>query len=268
MDEVLLIVEAMAQDGCRPDGITHSTIVKGYAVKGDLDKAMDVLRSMQDSGMHHDAIVYNTILDGCTKHKRTDLVDPILESMQEHHISPTNFTLGILVKFYSRQKQLDKAFACMTTLPKRGNFIPNCQVWSCLMGACLMNGSPAKALQVFRDMRATGQSADTRACTSLVSGLVRMGQLKDAVQVVDDVLGLTGKGKCHGVTIDQDCLESLLTALVQKGLREDMAAPLLERLRAAHVPLSGRLMAATLADGPDYAGPPNPRSKSKSNYYA
>lgn len=268
MDEVLLIVEAMAQDGCRPDGITHSTIVKGYGVKGDLDKAMDVLRSMQDSGMHHDAIVYNTILDGCTKHKRTDLVDPILESMQEHHISPTNFTLGILVKFYSRQKQLDKAFACMTTLPKRGNFIPNCQVWSCLMGACLMNGSPAKALQVFRDMRATGQSADTRACTSLVSGLVRMGQLKDAVQVVDDVLGLTGKGKCHGVTIDQDCLESLLTALVQKGLREDMAAPLLERLRAAHVPLSGRLMAATLADGPDYAGPPNPRSKSKSNYYA
>lgn len=268
MDEVLLIVEAMAQDGCRLDGITHSTIVKGYAVKGDLDKAMDVLRSMQDSGMHHDAIVYNTILDGCTKHKRTDLVDPILESMQEHHISPTNFTLGILVKFYSRQKQLDKAFACMTTLPKRGNFIPNCQVWSCLMGACLMNGSPAKALQVFRDMRATGQSADTRACTSLVSGLVRMGQLKDAVQVVDDVLGLTGKGKCHGVTIDQDCLESLLTALVQKGLREDMAAPLLERLRAAHVPLSGRLMAATLADGPDYAGPPNPRSKSKSQYYA
>jgi len=105
MDEVLLIVEAMAQDGCRPDGITHSTIVKGYAVKGDLDKAMDVLRSMQDSGMHHDAIVYNTILDGCTKHKRTDLVDPILESMQEHHISPTNFSLGILVKFYSRRKR-------------------------------------------------------------------------------------------------------------------------------------------------------------------
>lgn len=70
MDEVLLIVEAMAEDGCKPDGITHSTIVKGYAVKGELDKAMDVLRSMQESGMNHDAIVYNTILDGCTKHKR------------------------------------------------------------------------------------------------------------------------------------------------------------------------------------------------------
>ena len=41
---------------------------------------------------------------------------------------------------------------------------------------------PWEALHVFRDMRAAGQSADTRACTSLVSGLVRMGQLKEAVQ--------------------------------------------------------------------------------------
>ena len=205
MEEVLLIVQAMAEDGCKPDGITHSTIVKGYTVKGDLDKAMEVLKSMQESGVYHDAIVYNTILDGCTKHKRADLVDPILQSMEENHISPTNFTLGILVKFYSRQKQLDKAFACMNSLPKRGNFVPNCQVWSCLMGACLMNGSPQKALQAFRDMRSSGQSADSRACTSLVSGLVRMGQLKEATQVVEEVYGLRGRG-CHGVSIDQETL--------------------------------------------------------------
>ncbi|CAJ1360580.1 unnamed protein product [Effrenium voratum] len=255
MEEVLQIVEAMALDGCQPDGITHSTIVKGYAMKGDLDKAMEVLRSMQASGVYHDAIVYNTILDGCSKHRRPDLVDKVLDSMDKHRISPTNFTLGILVKFYSRQKQLDKAFQCMSSLPKRGNFVPNCQVWSCLMGACLLNGSPNKALHVFRDMRAAGQSADTRACTSLVSGLVRMGQLKEAVQVVDEVC----QGRC---SVDQDCLESLLAALAQKGLREEVAKPLLDRLRKAQVdglhlpaaplprspevPISGRLMAATL----------------------
>ena len=170
MEDVLEIVQSMDKDNCPPDGITHSTIVKGYSVRGDLDKAMEVLRGMQESGVYYDAIVYNTILDGCTKHKRSDLVDRILQSMEEHRIAPTNFTLGILVKFYSRQKQLDKAFQAMASLPKRGNFVPNCQVWSCLMGACLMNGSPAKALQVFRDMRQAGQSADTRACTSLVSG--------------------------------------------------------------------------------------------------
>jgi len=250
MEDVLEIVQAMDKDNCQPDGITHSTIVKGYSVRGDLDKAMEVLRGMQESGVYHDAIVYNTILDGCTKHKRSDLVDRILQSMEEHRIAPTNFTLGILVKFYSRQKQLEKAFQAMASLPKRGSFVPNCQVWSCLMGACLMNGSPAKALQVFRDMRQAGQSADTRACTSLVSGLVRMGQMREAVQVVEEVYGLNGgKGmKNHGVSIEQDCLESLLAALVQKGLREELAAPLLERLRAAKVQITGKLMAATLAE--------------------
>lgn len=58
----------------------------------------------------------------------------------------------------------------------------------------------------------------------------------------------------------QDCLESLLAALVHKGLREEMAAPLLERLRAAQVPISGRLMVATLGDAsPDR--PEHRRSK-------
>ena len=56
----------------------------------------------------------------------------------------------------------------------------------------------------------------------------------------------------------QDCLETLLQALVQKGMREEMAAPLLERLRATNVPISGRLMVATLGDAHEYH---HPRSK-------
>ena len=54
--------------------------------------------------------------------------------------------------------------------------------------------------------------------------------------------------KNHGVSIEQDCLESLLAALVQKGLREELAVPLLDRLRAAKVQITGKLMAATLAE--------------------
>ena len=93
IEAVSEIVGHMADDGCTPDVITHSTIVKGYAVKGDLDKALEILRGTQEAKVSHNSFVYNTILDGCAKHARPDLVDTILDSMKEHSILLTNYTL-------------------------------------------------------------------------------------------------------------------------------------------------------------------------------
>jgi len=247
MDEVMEIVAHMAKERCPSDAITHSTIVKGYAVKGDLDKAMEVLKGMQDGHVRHDAIVYNTILDGCCKHKRTDLVDVVLKSMDDHKIVPTNFTLGILGKLYGRYKQLDKAFEAMEVLPQKGKFTPNSQVWSCIIGACIHNGYADEAVQAFKDMRAAGQTVDTRACTTLVSGLVRLKRLEPAVEMVDAVYGLQAQPRLHGASVDQDCLESLLAALAQNDLQQELGTPLLERLRKCKVPVSGRLMASALS---------------------
>merc|ERR1719432_421784 len=117
MDEVSELVEAMEPDGCGPDAITYSTIVKGYCVKGDLDKAFEVFRGMQRSSMANDAIIYNTILDGCTRHSRMDLADKILFDLEKYQIIPSNFTLGILVKMYGRRHMLDKAFEVVAEMP-------------------------------------------------------------------------------------------------------------------------------------------------------
>eukprot|EP00930_Biecheleria_cincta_P027258 TRINITY_DN19143_c1_g1_i1.p1 TRINITY_DN19143_c1_g1~~TRINITY_DN19143_c1_g1_i1.p1 ORF type:complete len:302 (+),score=73.89 TRINITY_DN19143_c1_g1_i1:45-908(+) len=254
MDEVSQIVQHMAEDGCKPDTITHSTIAKGYAVKGDLDKAMEIVRGMQEQKIPHDCIVYNTILDGCAKHRRPDLVDTILSSMEQHKIVPTNFTLGILVKVYGRTQQLEKAFDALETMPKKGKFVPNSAVWTGMLAACLQNNQPARAMKVFQNMCATGEPVDSRMCSSLVAGLVRQKMWQAAVEVVDTVYGLTGS-RPLGASIVQDTLESLLAALAQNGLRDELGTSLLERLRAAKVPVSGRLMASALAskDSPRHA---------------
>jgi pentatricopeptide repeat protein len=110
MDEVSELVESMEGAGCIPDVISYSTIVKGYCVKGDLDKALEVFRGMQKNKMAGDSIVYNTLLDGCTRHGRRDLCEMVLEDMEKSAVVPSNFTLGILVKMYGRQHELEKAF--------------------------------------------------------------------------------------------------------------------------------------------------------------
>merc|ERR1719224_110946 len=161
-------MESMERDGCAPDNISYSTIVKGYCVKGDLDKAFEVFGRMQKNGMAADSIVYNTIMDGCTRHNRMDLVDLVLEDMTTYNIKPSNFTLGILMKMYGRRHQLDKAFRVLEELPKKHGLHVNSQVRTCLMCACLSNHDLDRATKVFEDIKAGG-SADTKSYSSLLS---------------------------------------------------------------------------------------------------
>jgi len=248
MDEVSELVSTMQADNVRPDIISHSTIVKGYCVKGDVDKAFEIFRDMQQNNMVKDSIVYNTLLDGCTRNSRFDLADVLLEDMEKCNITPTNFTMGILVKMYGRRRQLDKAFEAMATLPKRYGFTPNPQVKTCLVCACINNNALDRAFVVFEDLKSGGFGADAKAYSAIISGCVRKSQTDRAVALVEEAYGLSGKRPtlAHGQSLEADALEKLLLALSQRGQAEEVAMPLLDRLRAAKAPINGRLYTSVL----------------------
>lgn len=254
MDEVTKLVESMAPKGCTPDGITYSTIVKGYCIKGDLDKAFEVFRSMQGSGMAVDSVIYNTVMDGCTRHNRMDLADKVCEDMEKYNIKPTNFTVGILVKMWGRRRQLDKAFAAFEDIPRKHGFQANPQARTCLMCACLTNNRADRAIQVFEALKQVEGGADAKAYGSLFSGLLRLGELQKAVALVEDAYGLNEESqgqKAHrglpvGQHLESDSLEQLMNGLTQRKLMESLGLPLLDRLRAAKVPIPGRLYSSGL----------------------
>jgi pentatricopeptide repeat protein len=253
MDAVSKLVESMQPNGCFPDAVTYSTIVKGYCKKGDLDTAFEVFRSMQESGMAVDSIIYNTVMDGCTRHNRMDLVDLVLEDMKRLNIKPSNFTLGILIKMYGRRHQLDKAFEVIEELPRKYGFQANSQAKTCLMCACLSNHSADRAISVFEDMKKDENCVDAKAYGSLLQGLVRLGQFEKAIAYVEDAYGLpesSGKTRKRGLpagqVLDTENLEQLMKGLGQRDLMSRLGLPLLERLRSARVPVSGRLFSSSL----------------------
>jgi pentatricopeptide repeat protein len=233
----------MEEDGCRPDAITYSTIVKGYCMKGDLDKALEVFRTMQANNMAVDCIIYNTMLDGCTRHNRMDLADIVLADMETYSIKASNFTLGILVKMYGRRKQLDKALEVLEVLPKKHGLTPNAQVSTCLIGACLNCHNVEKAVEVFQALKASGEKADSKAYGALISGLVRHHQVEKAVSVVNEACADCKACKHGEKLIETESLEQLLRALAQKGLMETLGVPMVDRLRVAGMPLSGSSLA-------------------------
>lgn len=274
MDDVSAVVESMLECGITPDVITYSTIVKGYCVKGDLDKAFEVFRSMQQNGMAADSIIYNTMLDGCTRHNRMDLADLVLEDFEKYKIKPSNFTLGILVKMHGRRGQLDKAFQVLEELPRRHGLQPNTQVKAALMSACLNNQDVKQALEVFRSLQAGPQGADAKAYGAMIAGMLRCGHAEEAVRLVEEAYGLSaehGRAAPSGLPaggssrrsdatarkpglppsqqLEAEQLELLLRTLAQRGELEKLGVPLVKRLRAARVPISGRLLGLLEAGG-------------------
>ncbi|CAL1131864.1 unnamed protein product [Cladocopium goreaui] len=241
MEEMFEILEAMDEEAIEPDSVTHSIIVKTYCVRGDFQNAMQAIRNMQDSKVEHDAVVYNTCLDACSKKGKLDLVETLIKDMIQHNVPPTNFTLGIVVKAYGRAKQLEKAFQMVEALPKIGKFKPNGQVWFSLMLSCINNGAPKEAVAVFYEMQELGHEVDGKAYQVLISGLVKTGSLREAVALVDEAYGLRHpKRKCSSLKLDSECMEALFAAIFRGDLRLELGLPLLERLRAAQLPVSSK----------------------------
>merc|ERR1712232_1513677 len=101
-------------------------------------------------------------------------------------VVPSNYTFGILVKLFSRRRQVDKAFEVIGRLSKKFNITPNNQVRTCLMCACLNSNSPNKAMEVFEEMKASPTGVDAKVYRSLIEGLVRHRHFTTAVKVVEE----------------------------------------------------------------------------------
>jgi pentatricopeptide repeat protein len=243
MDEVAKLVQSMEPNGISPDVLTFSSIAKGYCCKGDVQKAFDVFRSMQRRGMAIDSIVYNTIMDAAMRHNRIDLVDMALEDMEKNNVVPSNFTLGILVKVYGQQHRLDKAFKIIEELPQKHGIKVNTQVRTCLMCACLNNHDIDRAMKVFEDIKGASAGVDAKTYSSLIAGLVRIGAPEKGIAFVDQAYGLVGKrGLTAGQNLDSECLEQLVQALGKSKETKAMGCKLVDRMRSAGVPISGKLV--------------------------
>merc|ERR1712070_712406 len=154
-DEVAELMKCLHADGCTPDIITYSAVVKGHCVKGDLDSALSALHKAQESGVVLDAIVFSSIFYGCYRHNRSDLVDELVSEMRSHGLTPSSFTLSIIVKMYGSQGRLDKAFEAVDILGRQ-HVSADARVATSLLKACVSNGDVDRAADIFRALLPSG----------------------------------------------------------------------------------------------------------------
>eukprot|EP00427_Karlodinium_veneficum_P005469 CAMPEP_0169150546 /NCGR_PEP_ID=MMETSP1015-20121227/50257_1 /TAXON_ID=342587 /ORGANISM="Karlodinium micrum, Strain CCMP2283" /LENGTH=1020 /DNA_ID=CAMNT_0009219719 /DNA_START=9 /DNA_END=3071 /DNA_ORIENTATION=+ len=243
--EVSNLLKLMEADGLNPDNITKSIVAKSYCVSGEIEKAMDVFRTLPTGRGSNNVVIYNTILDGCVRHQRMELADELIAKIDEYSLTPSNFTLGIIVKMWGRRRKLQEAFAAVRNLPKKYGFTANGSVKTCLFFACLRNDAISQACEVFDDMRATKSRVDAKMFSALINNCARVGQLDKAVKLVDNACGLSsGRRELpRGEQLENSCLEQLMKSLSKQGEFQRLGAPLIQKMVDAKVPMSSQIMA-------------------------
>jgi pentatricopeptide repeat protein len=239
--EAASLVQLMEADGVRADSITQSIIAKGFCVSGELDSAMKVFHSLP---LSNNVIIYNTILDGCVRHNRMELADKLLSQLEEYRITPTNFTLGILVKMWGRRRKLQEAFAAIENIPKKYGFKPNGPVKTCLFFACIRNDATDSAAEVFEEIRAINH-VDAKMFSAMISNCARVGQSSRAVSLLEEAYGLGNRKRAlaRHEHLDSLCVDHLMKSLSRQGLLQTLGKPLVEELESAKVYISKQVWA-------------------------
>jgi len=231
------LLEEMQREGCEPNTITYSSLVKGHCAKGDLEAAFGLFHKMMDLGFEADAVIFNTLLDGCVQKGNWALGDELLNEMQRLDVQPTNFTLSIVVKMWSKRGELEKAFECVYSALRSpaGYRRVDAQVGACIVGACIHNRNPQKALEVFEDMKTwrNFDGPDTNTYSALISGLPRHGLVRKAVELTEEacrMMAASGHQQDRR-PLAANALRQLYRSLKQEGLLQELGYPLEGKLR-------------------------------------
>jgi len=217
-----------------PDIVTYSTMVKGFCASGDLDKGLQLLKEMElDGKFAPDEVMYNSLLDGCARQHRLDDALKLLGNMRDSGVTPSNYTLSIMVKLLGRARRLNQAFTMVKSLCDEHNFKANIQVYTCLIQACFHNRHPMKALAIHDQLVEERCVPDQKTYVALVRGCLQAGFVDKAAAVVRCAFHCKGHdmlqpdGPAPGV--DRNCLQEVIAKLgsasdAARSLQEDMAA--------------------------------------------
>merc|ERR1719213_636908 len=238
MDRAPKLLKDMRESNLEPDLVTYSTLVKGYSLAGEINRAFEILEEMKTTGhLKPDEILCNSLLEGCAREHRVDLALSLLEKMKEFGVAPSNCTLSILVKLLGRSQKLDEAFKVVSELSIHYGFRPNIQVYTCLIQACFHNRRLDRAMEVHATMEAEPSChPDEKAFSVLVKGCLDAGALPEALKVVRSAYGFGATTKSPSTPGVEGSLVSELCNRLSSGTtaQQDAGQTLTNELKSRH----------------------------------
>jgi len=211
VDKAMSVYAHMLRGGgeyARPDLITYSVLIKANCDASRLEDAIALLGEMQAAGMAPDEIIYNNLLAGCALRKNAPLGERLYSEMTEAGVRPSNVSFSVMIRLFSECRLLDKAVAVLERGPKLHGVVPEERLFVQLVQCCVRQRQGRRAVQVYKAML-EHVTPEPSSCTVVLRSCSRLNMFDTAAEV----LQLTAEAG-HKVEVPE--IEALLEIAVRK----------------------------------------------------
>ncbi|XP_063940582.1 pentatricopeptide repeat-containing protein At1g63130, mitochondrial-like [Daucus carota subsp. sativus] len=192
--------------------VTYSSLMDGYCLRGEVDKALAVFESMKRKGILPNTFSYNILINGYCKKFKVDIAIDLFQQMPSEGLTPTIETYStILQGFFHVGRHVEARKFFMEKMINQGVELNNVTCGILLHGLC-QNCYVFEALSFFQILESSGLVADIQVYTILIDGLSKNGHLENARSLFDNLpaKGLRPNVKTYTVMIQAYCHEGLL----------------------------------------------------------
>jgi len=222
MDKAGHLIVEMKSFGLQPNIITRSTMIKGYWANGNIQQAFKSFEDTEKGPDPIDEALYNTMFDGCLHSGLADECEWLVERMLAQGLSPSTYTLTVVVKISTQAKRLEKAFEVVETVQKKFPQRLATSVQNLLLQGCVKWRTYERGARACMKMMSDRYVLDSAICHSLIKGLLRIGKPDLAGELMGSMLNSNDSRPADSL---EDCLISeVLLALKTKGTGSPRAA--------------------------------------------
>lgn len=207
----------------QPNMIIYSTIIKGFAVAGRAQEAMNMWKEIRAEGIAMNVVVYNALIDAQARAGSMDCAHDLLIAMGEDGLSPDSITHSTIVKGFCTAGDLDKAFDVFSSTQKAG-LAQDCVIYNTLLDACTKHNRVDLGDRVLADFEVNKVQASNFTLGILVKMYGRRRQLAKAFEVVDEF------AKKHRLTPNLQVRSCLMSICINNGAL-DRALELFEAIK-------------------------------------
>ncbi|PVH61630.1 hypothetical protein PAHAL_3G081400 [Panicum hallii] len=183
------LFDEMLRRGIAPTVVTFSTVVAALCDAGQPEDAFEVKEVMiRLYNVSPNAFVYASLMKGLCEKGDVDAAVRLKEKMAGNaELVLDSAVYATLVRALFRVGRKGEVVGMLEEMKGRG-IVPNRVVYNAMVaGFCEDERDPSAAFAVLDDMQKSGCKADAVTYNTLVAGLCRLGQWRDAAELVEDM---------------------------------------------------------------------------------
>ncbi|XP_010520949.1 PREDICTED: pentatricopeptide repeat-containing protein At2g13600-like [Tarenaya hassleriana] len=178
MDQMSCLDESM-----RPNLVSWSAVVGGFAQSGHDREAIDLLFEMQGKGLEPNARTLASVLPSCARLQNLDMGKMFHGFITGHGFMSSPFVVNGLIDMYRRCGEMESAFKLFSIFAVKNSVSCNTMI----VGFC-ENGDISRAWNLFNEMELFGVEKDTISWNSMIAGLIENFLLEEALSMFKDML--------------------------------------------------------------------------------